>query len=108
MTFLASIFFVGCNNGISGNNGCFPFCDDSNSDNNVKSISVSGVDTYREISSSTPVRLVISGVENEIIVSKGTNVESISLSGTDNIIKLPSGVSPAIEDSGIDNTILYY
>ena len=69
---------------------------------------ISGVGQRIEISEVCPVRLAISGVDNEIYIHRGTAVTEIIVSGVRNTIYLPKGVSPRIEKSGVDVNIIYY
>ena len=69
---------------------------------------ISGVGQRIEISEVCPVRLVISGVDNEIYIHRGTAVTEIIVSGVSNTIYLPRGVSPRIVKSGVEVNIIYY
>ena len=73
----------------------------------VKKIDLSGKGQIQEISSETPVLLVVSGVNNTITVKEGTSVQEIDISGVDIKIKLPHGATPKITDSGIRTQITY-
>ena len=74
----------------------------------IKKITISGIDNIEEISSDVPVDLVISGVRNQITVIKGTKVNSIRVSGVDIVIILPKGSNPEITDSGVRTQIRHY
>jgi|GEM_PF-4905883 ABC-type Fe3+-hydroxamate transport system substrate-binding protein len=75
---------------------------------NIKTITISGIDQKAEISNENPVELVISGINNEVTVLEGTEVVKIILSGDDCIVNLPLGSNPEIDKSGINNQIKYY
>ncbi|MCS3901059.1 DUF3060 domain-containing protein [Methanococcus voltae] len=70
-------------------------------------ISISGSDTERTVSGQN-LDIEISGIDNHIVVAKGSTVNSISISGIDNIVEIPEGQTPYIDHSGIDVQIIYY
>lgn len=74
----------------------------------VQTYAISGIGQRHEISDSNSVKLVISGIENDIYVHQGTQVSEIVVSGIDNVIHLPKGCSPRITKSGVDVSIIYY
>ncbi len=76
--------------------------------NQVNDITISGIDKYQEVNSATPVKLVISGINNTVRVLTNTSVNSITISGIDITLYLPKTVNPQITDSGIKTRILYY
>jgi len=98
---------TGSNQPSSIQDDCFPFCDDDNPQIDEKTFTIGGVDNYQEISSEQPVKIIVSGVRNEVSVSEGTTVNSIIVSGTDITINLPGGSNPKIIDSGVRTTIKY-
>ncbi len=112
LIFIVAIVLIGTNNqnlNSNENQG------NSNYDNNyagnsnsVKTITISGVDKSQEISDTTPIKLVISGVRNTITIKENTPIDEIIVSGVDITIYLPQGNNPKITDSGIRTKISYY
>lgn len=74
----------------------------------IKEISISGVDKEQEISSDIPVNLTIRGVRNKVTIKENTSVNKITISGVDITIYLPEGTYPEISDSGVRTKIEYY
>ncbi len=70
-------------------------------------ITVSGVGQYQEINETKDVRLVISGIDNEVFVHDGTNVIQLTMSGIRNTVSLPKDNTPQVVKSGVDTVITY-
>jgi len=100
-----NFYFPGNQKGVTDN-----YQNDLNagSDQIIETIPISGIGDYVEVSSQNTVILVVSGIENNVKVVKGTNIQKIVLFGINNNIALPSGATPEIQKSGVDNVILYY
>ena len=73
-----------------------------------QTVPISGVQKYTEVNYNTPIKLVISGVQNTIKVVKGTQVNTLVVSGVGNTVYLPIESSPIIIDSGVSTNIIYY
>lgn len=74
----------------------------------IKEISISGTDNKQEISSDIPIILTISGVRNTVTITENTPVNKIVISGVDITVYLLKGTSPEILDSGVRTKIEYY
>ena len=70
----------------------------------LKSITVGGIDTIKDVNPSEPTKLIVSGVDNQINVLN-CNVQEIDVSGVDNIISYPRNCNPKINNTGIGNSI---
>lgn len=75
----------------------------------IEVIMVSGVDTVRIINYlDKPVKLMVSGVRNDVTVGKETNLVDVMLSGVDNIVRVSRSHSFTQMVSGVRPKIVYY
>lgn len=74
----------------------------------IDTIAITGLNQVKEISNENPIAILISGMDNEIKIIKGTEVKTIVISGNRNIILLPEGSSPELIDGGLNNQLKYY
>jgi hypothetical protein len=75
----------------------------------IETITISGVDGVENINYlEKPVKLLVSGIRNDITVTKETNLVNIIFSGVDNIVRVSRSHSFESVISGIGNEIVYY
>jgi len=74
----------------------------------TETIIISGIDQEITISSDKQVRLIVSGIDNIIIVPLDVTIIEIRLSGIENTVYIPKSINPKVVMSGIDNVIIRY
>ncbi len=72
----------------------------------IKHIEVSGIKQAVTISEKKPVKISVSGIENNIYVMSTPEVLYLSVSGNENVIKIENGIAiKEIHLSGIENVV---
>ena len=86
------------------------FWDDSGDDwGDTEVIMVSGIDTQRTINYlDKPVKLMVSGIRNDVTVTKETNLIDVTLSGVDCVVRVSRIHSFTSMISGVGSEIVYY
>lgn len=78
-------------------------------DTDIETIRISGIESMENINYlEKPVKLVVSGLRNDITVTKGTNLVKIILFGIDNIVRVSRIHTFESTISGTGSEIVYY
>ena len=89
--------------------GLLSGCNEIANELNQQTVEISGTDVIQTVHrTDSPIILDVSGITNDITVSKDTDIIKIEISGTNNIVRVSREHSYTSDISGIDNLILYY
>ena len=72
----------------------------------IETINISGIGVNQTIDQKGPIKLVVSGSDHSVTISKDTEVKEIIMSGTDNTVYLPSNKNPKTTISGTNCVIV--
>lgn len=87
----------------------FSGCIDGFDGQDTIDINISGVDTVDIVNKpGENICLSVSGVRNDVTVTKSTNLVEVDLSGVDCIVRVSSSHSFSSDVSGVNSKIVYY
>jgi uncharacterized protein YcfL len=69
---------------------------------------ISGMNSYQEISSDRPVIITVTGMGSTVKVLEGTEVQKVTITAMNAVIYMPQGSSPKIINAGMNSEVRYY